>query len=204
MSKETIVICSSSDVFTHAMRQFLAGYDVLMTGIPPDLDGDAELAIWYQEGELDPSLSTITEKVPTVVVADPSQLVPAVEQGCRGFVDIGVDLNEIENALVAVLRGEAHVSAPLLGSLLRYLVSRRREMALTDPAFGELTKREKQVFELASTGKRRQEIASELFISSATVRTHLQNLYRKLGVHSQAELAALARNDQRDQLADES
>jgi DNA-binding CsgD family transcriptional regulator len=48
------------------------------------------------------------------------------------------------------------------------------------------------VFRLASQGARKEEIGATLFISPATARTHLQRLYRKLDVHSQAELIALA------------
>lgn len=203
MSKYEIVICSDTEVFAHAMRQVLADHDVTVTGIPPDRTGRAELAIWYQEGELDPTLSTLTGNTPTVVVADPSQLVPAVELGCRGFVAVEADLDEIEHAIEIVMNGEAHVSSPLLGALLRHMVSRRRQLALSTEALAELTHRERQVFDLASTGRSRQEIASELFISSATVRTHLQRVYRKLGVHTQAELVALTRGSHFDRSGDE-
>ena len=45
---------------------------------------------------------------------------------------------------------------------------------------------------LVALGRRRREIAAQLFISDATVKTHLRNAMHKLDVHSQAQLVAVA------------
>jgi DNA-binding CsgD family transcriptional regulator len=50
-----------------------------------------------------------------------------------------------------------------------------------------LTKREDEILGLLSKGKRYKEIAQELFISTETVRTHIRNMYKKLGVRSAIE-----------------
>jgi PAS domain S-box-containing protein len=55
-----------------------------------------------------------------------------------------------------------------------------------------LTRREREVVALVALGRRRREIADELFISDATVKTHLRNAMHKLDVHSQAQLVAVA------------
>ena len=55
----------------------------------------------------------------------------------------------------------------------------------------KLTPREEEVFEQLVQRKHNHEIASELFISEQTVKTHVRNLYRKLGIHSRDELYAL-------------
>ncbi len=73
--------------------------------------------------------------------------------------------------------------------------SRREELSHLD--LQELTDREREVFRLAAEGARKDEIGQRLFISPDTARTHLQRVYRKLGVHSQAELIALAARDTR-------
>ncbi len=88
------------------------------------------------------------------------------------------------------MKGGALVPPDLLGTLLRHLVERQRRTI--DPNLQTLTDREWQVFHLAAQGSRKDEIAEQLFISPATARTHLQRVYRKLGVHSQAELVAIA------------
>jgi len=55
-----------------------------------------------------------------------------------------------------------------------------------------LTPRETEVLNLLASGNASQDIANKLFISLATVRTHVQNILRKLEVHSQLEAVALA------------
>jgi PAS domain S-box-containing protein len=55
-----------------------------------------------------------------------------------------------------------------------------------------LTPREREVVALVAMGRRRREIADELFISDSTVKTHLRNAMHKLDVHSQAQLVAVA------------
>jgi PAS domain S-box-containing protein len=55
-----------------------------------------------------------------------------------------------------------------------------------------LTPREREVVTLVALGGRRREIAGQLFISEATVKTHLRNAMHKLDVHSQAQLVAVA------------
>ena len=54
-----------------------------------------------------------------------------------------------------------------------------------------LTLREEEILAQLAQRKRNHEIASELFISEQTVKTHVRNLYRKLGIHSRDELYAL-------------
>ena len=55
-----------------------------------------------------------------------------------------------------------------------------------------LTSREREVVALVALGRRRREIAAQLFISEATVKTHVRNAMHKLDVHSQAQLVAVA------------
>ena len=64
--------------------------------------------------------------------------------------------------------------------------------APVDASPAALTGREREVVALVALGRRRREIADELFISDATVKTHLRNAMHKLDVHSQAQLVAVA------------
>lgn len=56
----------------------------------------------------------------------------------------------------------------------------------------ELTRREVEILHLLTQGKTNREIAANLYISPLTVRTHLEHIYRKLGVRSRTEAAAFA------------
>lgn len=59
------------------------------------------------------------------------------------------------------------------------------------PVLGKLTERERQVADLLSRGRTYRMIADELFLSENTVKTHIKNVYSKLGVQSKAELVRL-------------
>jgi two-component system, NarL family, nitrate/nitrite response regulator NarL len=74
---------------------------------------------------------------------------------------------------------------------VRRLVTRSRS-----PERDILSTREREVISLLATGRRRAEIARELFISPKTVEKHLERSFRKLGVHTQAEAVARAFQDQ--------
>ena len=54
----------------------------------------------------------------------------------------------------------------------------------------ELTPSEKKIIQLLASGLQRKEIAQQLNISISTVKFHLENVYRKLGVHNQAGAVA--------------
>jgi PAS domain S-box-containing protein len=64
--------------------------------------------------------------------------------------------------------------------------------APVDASGAGLTAREREVVTLVALGRGRREIADQLFISDATVKTHLRNAMHKLDVHSQAQLVAVA------------
>jgi DNA-binding CsgD family transcriptional regulator len=67
----------------------------------------------------------------------------------------------------------------------------RQHRPVTDP--DALTPAELRVSNLAELGIKPQLIARQLFVSLNTIETHLQHIYRKLGINSQRELIALAR-----------
>lgn len=77
----------------------------------------------------------------------------------------------------------------LLEALIPYLVRARARWASHRPA--ALTRRERQVLDLASQGATNTQIAWKLELSEHTVRTHLNRVYRKLGAHSRTHAAAL-------------
>ena len=60
-----------------------------------------------------------------------------------------------------------------------------------DPMLAALTRREREVMELAARGLTNREIAAQLYISIRTVHAHLNHIYSKLAVNDRAQLAAL-------------
>jgi DNA-binding CsgD family transcriptional regulator len=92
------------------------------------------------------------------------------------------DFEERDRAVLDVMR--PHLAQFRLNAI------RRRATAASDG--GALTGREREILQLVAEGRQNGEIAGILWISPATVRTHLQNAYEKLGVHTRtAAVAAL-------------
>lgn len=124
--------------------------------------------------------------------ADQTVLRAAVEAGADGYLglDSGVD------QLVAVSRllyeGKASIPPSMLGVLLRELIGRRRDDEKATAQFDGLSRREREILHYLVNGFDSQSIAKELFVSRHTVRTHIQNVLDKLGVHSQVQAVAFA------------
>lgn len=164
--------------------------------------GDDELTDHFHAALLvvdgDEMIDSTAERIgdkPFLVLADENRLLEMVELGCSGFVSWDASSHELLEALSMVLDGRAVIPPDKLGTLLKHIVRRRREADERPSGWAELTDRERQVYQLAARGADRNEIANELFISPETVRTHLQRVYQKLGVHSQTELMSLSRTD---------
>lgn len=119
-------------------------------------------------------------------------LLHALEAGADGYVRHEGGLSEIVDGCRALQRGEAFVPSRLLAPLLKALIVRRRQEDAVAQRVARLSRREKEVFELLVAGLDPQRIAATLVISPATARTHLQNVLRKLEVHSRLEATALA------------
>jgi DNA-binding NarL/FixJ family response regulator len=119
-------------------------------------------------------------------------LARAVSEGFSGWVPKDVGIGELLDVLQAVIRGETRIPALMLSRLMPYLV-RQSENLRGDEPLATLTARERQVLKAMVGGLSRQEIAEELDISSNTVRTHMQSILSKLGVHSSLAAVAMAR-----------
>ena len=133
--------------------------------------------------------------LPVLVVGpghDASSMIASVEAGALGYADLEAPFEKLVDAITSVMEGVPVIPPLLLGSLLKHVVERQRGHRRARERLEVLSVRERQVFELTARGCDRQAVADLLFISPGTVRTHVQNAFRKLGVHSAAELVALA------------
>ena len=115
-----------------------------------------------------------------------SDILRAVEAGAAGYLLKDTPRERLFPAIQAAARGET-VLAPAVATRL---VSRMRR-----PAEEALTAREVEVLELVARGSSNADIAAALFISEATVKTHLLHSFAKLGVDDRtaAVVAALER-----------
>ena len=112
-----------------------------------------------------------------------SDVLPAIEAGATGYLLKDARAEELFRAVRAAARGEAvlspSVATRLLGSVRR-------------PAREPLSAREQEVLELIARGATNREAARALFVSEATVKTHLLHVYAKLGVNDRAAAVAEA------------
>ncbi|GLY69797.1 response regulator [Amycolatopsis taiwanensis] len=114
-----------------------------------------------------------------------SHVLPAIEAGATGYLLKDAPRAELLRAVRAAARGEAVLSP----SVAARLMSRVRK-----PAAGPLSERELEVLGLVAAGNTNREAAARLFITEATVKSHLLNIYAKLGVNDRAAAVAEAFN----------
>jgi DNA-binding NarL/FixJ family response regulator len=114
-----------------------------------------------------------------------ADVVPALEAGATGYLLKDTPREALFRAVQAAHRGES-VLAP---SVTTRLVGQLRQPA---PAHEPLTERELEVLGLIAKGETNRGAAARLFISEATVKTHLIHIYEKLGVNDRAAAVATA------------
>ncbi|MEU2555995.1 response regulator [Streptomyces sp. NPDC014940] len=112
-----------------------------------------------------------------------SDTLPAIEAGATGYLLKDAPREELFGAVRAAARGR---------SVLSPAVASRLVSAVRAPGGEPLSAREREVLGLVARGTPNREIARELFISEATVKTHLTHLYAKLGVNDRAAAVAAA------------
>jgi DNA-binding NarL/FixJ family response regulator len=119
-------------------------------------------------------------------------LYDALRSGASGFMPLDIEPVELIRAVRVVAAGGAQLSPWASRRLLEAFTS-LREPDLSDPrAFEELTTRERHVVALAARGLTNGEIAQQLVVSPATVKTHVSRAMLKLHTRDRARLVALA------------
>jgi two-component system NarL family response regulator len=140
--------------------------------------------------------SMIRERVPSCRILvlsgeeDQQILFHALEAGASGYLTKEYPLADLIEAARALHRGETLVPARMLGPLLATLFHRRSEQNEALRRVSKLTRREQEVLALVAEGADNDDVAQALVISPQTVRTHIQNVLAKLGVHSRLEAVA--------------
>ncbi|HWM09679.1 MAG TPA: response regulator transcription factor [Solirubrobacteraceae bacterium] len=114
---------------------------------------------------------------------DDSDVLPAIEAGATGFLLKDAPRDELIRAVRAAAAGE---------SVLSPSVATRLVGQVRGPAEEPLSARELDVLRLVARGTTNREAAARLFISEATVKTHLLHIYAKLGVNDRAAAVAAA------------
>jgi NarL family two-component system response regulator LiaR len=158
---------------------------VVMDYMMPELDGiEATRRIYEQAPEI---------RVVLLTGAGDDELgMRGLRAGAAGYLSKEMELASLPRALRGSLDGEAAISRRLAMQLVQhYRAAPMGGMGLR-PVRSDLTDREWEVLDLLSGGANTDDIARVLVLSTETVRSHLKNLYRKLGVRSRDEAVEAA------------
>ena len=130
--------------------------------------------------------------------ADDDSILGALRAGARGYLTKDAGRAELAAAVRAVARGQS-TFAPEVGARIVGTLTAAAPASATDRAgeltarFPTLTRREAEVLALVGDGLSNGEIASRLFVSLATVKTHINSIFAKLAVRDRAQAIALIR-----------
>ena len=126
--------------------------------------------------------------------ADDRSVVDALRAGARGFLTKDAGADDIREAVAAVERGEAAIDPAVqhhvVDALARLgtIAAEETELELPDG----LTVREAEVLQLIAAGLSNAEIAAQLVVSEATVKSHINHLFTKTGVRDRAQAVTYA------------
>ena len=191
-------------------------HPVVRAGLRALLDGQDDLRVVGEADSLDSALAAVDAAHPDVVLMDlslgdhspggaevtarlrilaeppavlvlttydtESDILRALDAGASGYLLKDAPPTELFAGIRATARGDTVLAASVAATLVRR----------TGQSSTSITEREVEVLELLSRGLGNREMAKELFVSEATVKSHLSHIYTKLGVDTRAGAVAAA------------
>ena len=140
-----------------------------------------------------------TRVVVLTTYADDDWVFAALQAGARGFLTKDAGAEEIHRAIATVASGDAQLDPSVQRRLLDALASGQRLAVAGQPAPpapaahpGELTPREAEVLRHIAAGLSNTEIAAALFVTEATVKTHINHIFTKTSLRDRAQLVRYA------------
>jgi len=133
-----------------------------------------------------------TAKILMLTVSDEEEdLYEAVKAGATGYLLKEISIEEVANAIRAVMTGQSLISPSMASKLLSEFnnLAKAAQQKVLAP---KLTDRELQVLKLVAQGMSNREVAEQLFISENTVKNHVRNILEKLHLHSRMEAVVYA------------
>jgi DNA-binding NarL/FixJ family response regulator len=207
-----VVVCAKQTIAREGLRTMLsAAPDVSVVSLAKD--GHSGLAAWRATGsdvvvlDLPEARDELTAAIrlfrtdgaarsPVIAVCHdrrPASTSALLESGACGVVADDAEAAEMTLAVRTAARGDLYLTPSLVSDLIDWLRARTAgvEQDLKRRA-GTLTPREREVLVTLASGKSLEDIAKALFISNATVRTHIYRIRHKLRARDRAELVSFA------------
>ncbi|GAA1863106.1 response regulator [Brevibacterium marinum] len=190
-------------------------HPVVRAGLRSVIDAPEHIAVVGEAGSGEEALSLVDELAPDVVLCDlrlgegidgievtkrlnarpskpavlilttfdnDSEIVAALNAGAAGYLLKDINPEDISTAIEKASRGETYLPTEISSKVVA---------AMRNPG-PKLTRRERDVIKLLATGASNAQIAQELFVTEATVKSHLVNVFTKLGVDSRSRAIRVA------------
>lgn len=147
----------------------------------PNLDGLQVLNIMKQQ-------KMICKVIILTIHNEVDYLIKALDNGCDGYVLKDSDFDTLKKAIYSVYSGDTYIEP----SLVPLLNSSLAERDVLKEKVSDLTKRELEVLKMIASGAFNKEIALTLNISERTVKNHVSNIFKKIGVSDRTQAAVFA------------
>lgn len=115
-------------------------------------------------------------------------LLKAVEIGINGYILKDSESAELKKAIFTIVQGETYIQPSLIPALNSKMIEKSADEVRIDA----LTRRESEVLKLLAVGMYNKEVAERLDISERTVKNHVSNIFKKLGVTDRTQAAVFA------------
>jgi len=152
---------------------------VLMDLVMPEMDGvEATRRITDEMSDLEILILTS--------FSEEERIIQAIKSGASGYLIKDASPDELVSAIKDTYRGESTLDPKVAGTVLRSMQEEKEQPG------EELTEREIEVLELIAEGLPNDDIASKLYISERTVRSHVSNILGKLNLENRTQAALYA------------
>ncbi|HJQ39011.1 MAG TPA: response regulator transcription factor [Thermoanaerobaculia bacterium] len=196
MNDVRVLLIAHSTLFADALTRSLESAGISVTVEP---DSGATVALVEARGTVGETAAhlrriQLTTTLPLVLVgaeANETELLELVEAGCCGCVARDAALRDLLDAIQNVCCGRVECS-PYLAALVSARIRELSHDLTGDEKTPALTPREAEVLRLAARGMSNKEIAADLRIWLQTVKSHLHNVYTRLGVRTRRAAVAKA------------
>jgi DNA-binding NarL/FixJ family response regulator len=155
---------------------------VLMDLRMPEMDG-TEATRRIRTAQPDTQVLVLTTYV------DDESLFPALRAGARGYLTKDATAEEVEQAIRSLAAGSTHLDPTIQQRLIAAVVDAAPDVR---PLPDDLTSRELEVLKLIAAGLSNAEIAAALVVSGATVKTHVNHIFAKIGARDRAQAVRYA------------